>query len=411
MEDIKQLIAMQFPAGGEGGAGGDDADAALLDLPDVPGGAGAGGNDDEIDSAAFEDIQKRLAGLDVAPGDDAPQDNFEEITPDTLDSLLPSTPGKSSGAAKPAGGSPFPAAPGSGAKPAGGSPFPAAPGSGAKPAGGSPFPAAPGSGAKPAGGSPFPAAPGSGAKPAGGSPFPAAPGASRPAASPFPAAPGANAAPRKPDTITASAQVNQLFMHYYPGQAPPPDTLKYYVDQVTSGALTIDQVQDQIREALQRYKAQTAAAAPTAKAAPTPAAAPAPAKPPVRKPRFTLQDDGKSFTKEEAQAFVDWLFIKFCGGPNKGDVAMKPRLVRDLCSGQYSKKMACWTVQRSKEAIKYAEEKKTKRAKLIAYANKAAKIVCPKNLPTAQEVAVLVELVLDQEMTLDELESDLAARA
>jgi len=206
--------------------------------------------------------------------------------------------------------------------------------------------------------------------------------------------------------VTASAQVNKLFMHYYPGQAPPQETVQYYVQQVTSGAMTIDQVQDQIREALQRYKSavQSSPAASPAKAA-------APPKPTVRKPRYTLEDDGKSFTKDEAQAFVDWLYIKFCGGVNRGDVAMKPRIVRDLCSGQFSKKMACWTVQRSKEAIKYAEEKKAKRAKLINYVNKAAKIVCPKNMPKPNEVAMLVELVLDQEMTLDEVEADLAARA
>jgi len=209
------------------------------------------------------------------------------------------------------------------------------------------------------------------------------------------------------DTITASAQVNQLFMHYYPGQQPPADTVQYYVQQVTSGALTIDQVQDQIRDALQRYKSSVQAEPAPAKAA----AAPAPAKPPVRKPRYTLEDDGKSMTKDEAQAFVDWLFIKYCGDVNRGDVAMKPRIVRDLCSGQYSKKMACWTVQRSKEAVKYAEVKKAKRTKLVNYVTKAAKIVCPKNMPKPQEIALLVELVLDQEMTLDDVESDLAARA
>jgi len=208
--------------------------------------------------------------------------------------------------------------------------------------------------------------------------------------------------------VTASAQVNQLFMHYYPGQAPPQETVQYYVQQVTSGAMTIDQVQDQIRDALARYKSQVQS---SPAASPAKAAAPAPKKPPVRKPRFSLEDDGKSFTKEEAQAFVDWLYIKFCGDVNRGDVAMKPRIVRDLCSGQYSKKMACWTVQRSKEAVKYAEVKKAKRAKLMTYVTKAAKIVCPKNMPKQAEMALLVELVLDQDMTLDEVEADLAARA
>jgi len=207
--------------------------------------------------------------------------------------------------------------------------------------------------------------------------------------------------------VTASAQVNQLFMHYYPGQAPPQDTVQYYVQQVTSGAMTIDQVQDQIRDALARYKSSVQSSPSPAKGA----AAPGPKKPPVRKPRYSLEDDGKSMTKEEAQAFVDWLYVKFCGDACKGDVAMKPRIVRDLCSGQYSKKMACWTVQRSKEAVKYAEVKKAKRAKLLNYVNNAAKIVCPKNMPKAAEVAMLVELVLDKEMTLDEVESDLAARA
>jgi len=409
IEDIKQLIAMQFPPGGaeEPGAGGDDAAAALLDLPDVPGGS-SGGND-EIDSAAFEDIQKRLAGLDMAPGSGAaPDEPPAEITPESLDMLLPDTPGNKS--AKPAS-NPFPAAP----KAGGNSPFPAAPKSNAPAAGGNnPFPAAPRSSGPAAGGSnPFPAAPRSSGPAAGGNnPFPAAPRSSGPAASPFPAAPAARAAPKTPDIVTVSAQVNQLFMHYYPGQAPPAETVQYYVQQVTSGAMTIDQVQDQIREALARYKSavQSSPAASPAKAAPA-GAAPAKQKPPVRKPRYSLEDDGRSFTKDEAQAFVDWLYIKFCGGVNKGDVAAKPRIVRDLCSGQYSKKMACWTVQRSKEAVKYAEVKKGKRTKIVNYITKAAKIVCPKNMPSSSEIALLAELVLDQEITLDDVESDLALRA
>jgi len=343
-------------------------------------------------------MQRRLASLDGG----VPDSNFDDIT--SLDAMLPDTP-SSKGNAKPAvssGGSVFPAAP-----KAGGDPFPSAP----KAGGSNPFPAAP----KAGGSNPFPAAPKAGGAPS--SVFPAAPQGSRPApraaapagASPFPAAPGsgAAAAPRNPDTITASAQVNQLFQHYYPGQAPPQETVQYYVRQVTSGAMTIDQVQDQIREALQRYKASQAAAAPAKPAAASPAkpaAAPA-------KPRFTLEDDGKSMTKDEAQAFVDWLYVKYCGGVNKGDVARKPQLVRDLARGQYSKKMVCWTIQRSKEALKYKEVKDAKRAKLIPYVNKAAKIVCPKNMPTAKEVAVLVEQVLDQEKTLDEVEAELAARA
>jgi len=170
--------------------------------------------------------------------------------------------------------------------------------------------------------------------------------------------------------------------------------------------MTIDQVQDQIREALQRYKAQTQ---PAAAPVPTSPSKPAtPAKP--AKPRFTLEEDGRSLTKEEAQAFVDFLYIKYCGGVTKGDVARKPQLVRDLSNGQYSKKMVCWTIQRSKEALKYAEVKKAKRAKLVTYLTKAAKIVCPKNMPKAAELAALAEDVLDQQKTLDEVEAELAAR-
>ena len=473
LDDIKQLIAMQFPPGGAAEDPAPDTPAAAAaaedegfpDLPDVPGSTGAAhtGADDDIDEAAFEEIQKRLAGINVAgagsssgagagaatapaagAGADASPD-FDHMTEESFDALFPSTPSAKS-TARPAvssGGNVFPAAPTS-SHTSSNSVFPAAPKASPTPSSSSSssvFPAAPKAAPAPApaGRNPFPAAPSSSSSsPTHSSVFPAAPQAGparssgvfpaapqaqpRPAAqqpphapapapaSVFPAAPGSAA--RHPDPATAAAQVQQLFQHYYPGQVPPAETVAYYVQQVAAGALTIEQVQDQIRAALQRYRSATQPTSPStasAAAAPAAPAARSPAKP--ARPRYTLEDDGTPMTKEYAQGFVDWLYVRYCGGVTRGDVARKPQLVRELVSGNYSRKMACWTVQRSKEAIKYAEVKKAKRAKLVDYLGKAAKIVCPKHMPTQAEIAALVEQILDQEKTLDEVEAELAARA
>jgi len=84
--------------------------------------------------------------------------------------------------------------------------------------------------------------------------------------------------------------------------------------------------------------------------------------------------------------------------------------VKALVSGEYSKKIVCWTVQRSKEGQKYAEQRKARKEKLLKYVQQASKVVCPKNMPTAREIQVYVELVLDQQMTLDEVEEELKER-
>ena len=464
LEDIKQLIAMQFPPGAAAAetdaptqeaapAAPAAADEGFPDLPDVPGTTGAGAEED-IDEAAFEEIPKRLAGMQIgsggSPGADAgagagtapgagadAAPDYEHMTEESFDALFPSTPA-AKGPARPAvsaGGSVFPAAPTSSTHSSSSSsnvfpaapttaassrdPFPASPSSSSH-GSSDVFPAAPTSSNK----SVFPAAPQQPPQPQQQHVFPAAPQPQpqqQAPASVFPAAPG-SAGARGTDAATAAAQVNQLFEHYYPGQVPPAETVAYYVRQVAGGAMTIAQVQDEIRAALERYRCATqgqtqaaaspakttttAAASRTASSSPSKAAAAAPAR-----PRYTLEDDGTPMTKEVAQGFVDWLYVRYCGGANRGDVARKPQLVRELVSGNYSKKMACWTVQRSKEAIRYAEVKKTKRAKLTDYIAKAARIVCPKHLPSQAEVAALVEQVLDQEKTLDEVEAELAARA
>ena len=437
-EDIKQLIKMQFePEGGDSmGSGGDGVPSSdfsdLLQAAAEDDGLKEPSSNETPEDTDLDEMRKfiessgpaqptssstdfgDLPDLDAelsAPKQTTPSafpsapSGFPDTPKQQTPSAFPSAPKQQTTSAFPTAPAGFPAAPKQ-QTPAG---FPAAP----KQQTPSAFPAAP----KQQTPSAFPAAPSmssSGAFPAapkqqtpGG--FPAAPKQQTPGG--FPAAPSmgssgvSSAAARPPaanDPAVVTQNVNALFAHYYPTQQPPEETKQYYIRKIVAGQMTIVQVEGEIRMALEKFSKAT-----QAKAEPEPE----PEKKKKNRTLFSIEETGQPMTKEEAQAFVDRAYIHFVGGVNKGDLARKPQLVKALVSGEYSKKIVCWTIQRSKEGQKYAETRKARKEKLLKYVQQAAKVVCPNNMPKAREVQIYVELVLDQQMSLDEVEEELKERA
>jgi len=413
-EDIKQLIKMQFePEGGDSmGSGGDGVPSSdfsdLLQAAAEDDGLKEPSSNEAPADTDLDEMRKFIESSGPAQPTNASTD-FGDL-PDldaelsapkqTTPSAFPSAPSGFPDAPKQTTPSAFPSAPKqqtTSAFPTAPAGFPAAPKQQTPGA----FPAAPKQQTPGA----FPAAPKQQTPGA----FPAAPRQQTPGA--FPAAPSmgssgvSSAAARPPaanDPAVVTQNVNALFAHYYPTQQPPEETKQYYIRKIVAGQMTIVQVEGEIRMALEKFSKAT-----QAKAEPEPE----PEKKKKNRTLFSIEETGQPMTKEEAQAFVDRAYIHFVGGVNKGDLARKPQLVKSLVSGEYSKKIVCWTIQRSKEGQKYAETRKARKEKLLKYVQQAAKVVCPNNMPKAREIQIYVELVLDQQMSLDEVEEELKERA
>ena len=215
--------------------------------------------------------------------------------------------------------------------------------------------------------------------------------------------------PFPPSPDAATLQVGQLFHQYYPNSPAPPDTVKYFVDCVRDGRMSITEVENQIRMAIQQYNQQRVPSPASIRRAvlrePSPprratgskyAHIPAPqlSIPSTKHPSIEESSERSPLAKELALAFLEQCQLKYCGDVPL-PAALKQGLLISLVKGELSRSEVAVQIRRSKEGLKHTQQLMEERRMIASYLNSAAKLLCPSNLPTSLEVAELARLVQD----------------
>jgi hypothetical protein len=213
------------------------------------------------------------------------------------------------------------------------------------------------------------------------------------------------------DEDQAQVICEELFEYYYPGQRPPDATMAYYVQQIAGGAMTPDDVQQQIRAAIEASLPKASpeptpprpaapataspttahsfamslpsvpgAVSPSAQAAPTTPPPPVAAKPAGASPSPS-SSTGRRWPKERIIEFVDQLCITYCGGVAKADVVLRTQVINSVVSGAYTLDNAEWAIQTSPEAKRWKSQQHN--SQLREYIQELAKRYTP-GVPVAK---------------------------
>lgn len=228
------------------------------------------------------------------------------------------------------------------------------------------------------------------------------------------------------DEDQAKVICEELFEYYYHAQ-PPQSTADYYVQQLVSGSMGPDDIQQQIRTAIEaslpksqpqpqpqlQSPARSPPAAPPATTSFTLPSVPGSKPPTPSSPTATGGGGGGGGTgkwsRERVTEYVDALCEKYCGGVTKADIALRSQTISSIMSGGYTLANAEWAIQMSPEAKKHATQSKSD--KLREYIQELAKKYTPGRPVERAEEDRFVAEVNRKQISLQDLEDEFKLRA